>query len=170
MKRRAILICALVSTLFAAAFAATQFYKPNREARLVVSLKNKAVYSAGDPILVTVMLSNQSQEPLLINARMLFNRYPLPGEVSFNIQGPREQNYPLLKAIAPQDIRNEDLAILTTGETMERQVDLNEFYGVRKRGKYKVQVVYYNSVDLEKDSLKTWRGSLASDPTEIELR
>ncbi len=152
------------------ALATTQFYKPNREARLVVSLKNKAAYKAGEAVIVTVMLSNQSQVPILINGRMLFNRYPNPGEISFNIEGPKKQTYPLLKIISPQEITPTDLIVLQPGETLEREVDLSLMYGVRYRGRYRIQVLYYNSIDLEKDKLRTWRGSLASDPTDIYLR
>ena len=52
---------------------------------------------------------------------------------------------------------------------MEQTADLTDMYGLRKRGSYKVQVVYYNRVDREKNGLKTWRGSVASEPTEITL-
>src|SRR5689334_10275429 len=76
---------------------AVQFYRPNREAHLVVVLKSKAHYSASQPVVVTVMLSNQSTDPLLINSRMLFNKYPANGEISFNIEGPGGKDYPLAK-------------------------------------------------------------------------
>lgn len=164
MKRQSVLILGLIG-MVASGYAASPFYKPNREAHLVVSLKSKSTYTAGDPIPVTVMLSNQSQDPILINARLLFNRYPQPGEISFTIEGPKKQIYPLLKIVTPQDVSGTDLLILQPGQTMERQVDLSLMYGVRHKGSYRVQTIYYNAVDLEKDQLRTWRGSLASEPT-----
>src|SRR5262245_20266605 len=91
-------IPAIVAGLLAP-LPAVQFYKPNREAHLFVSLKSKARY-AGAPVVVTVMLSNQSTEPVLINSRMLFNNYPANGEIAFNIEGPGGKDYPLVKIIS----------------------------------------------------------------------
>jgi len=171
-RKRAVFFTApvLLCTALITALAGAQFYKPNREARLAVTLKNKERYIARQPVWVTVMLSNQGREPVLVNSRMLFNQYPLKGEVSFTIEGPKRQTYLLRKMVIPQELRDSDLAVLRAGETRERAVDLSELYDVRKRGKYKVQVLYYNSVDLEKEGLKTWRGSIASEPAEIILQ
>jgi hypothetical protein len=150
---------------------AMQFYKPNREAHLFVSLKSKARYSARQPVIVTVMISNQSTEPVLINSRMLFNKYPANGEISFNIEGPGSKEFPLLKVVSlPPDVRGDELTVLNAGETMEREADLTDMYGIHKKGTYKVQVIYYNKVDLKKNKLKTWRGSIASEPVEFSLR
>jgi hypothetical protein len=159
---------ALLCAFFAAALAATQFYQPNRSARLVVALKARDHYRT-KPVTVTVMLSNQSQGPLLINNRMLFNQYPHPGELSFQIEGPKHTPYPLVKAVMPHDIKDSDLTVLPSGQTMEQIADLTDMYALYKRGNYKVQVIYYNSIALEKDGLSTWRGTIASEPTELTL-
>src|SRR5690349_16818756 len=49
---------------------ALQFYKANRGARLIVYLKAKNHYSSWSHVIVTVMLSNQTNNVLLINNRM----------------------------------------------------------------------------------------------------
>src|SRR5580765_1472152 len=82
---------------------AIQFYKPNRGARLIVYLKAKEKYSAWNHVVVTVMLSNQTTSTLLINNRMRPNRYPLDGELSFIIQGPKREEIKLQKAVSPRD-------------------------------------------------------------------
>src|SRR5687768_324658 len=152
MMRKTGLICSIAAFFFLALIAgvsAVQFYQPNRSARLVVTLKAKERYRS-KPVVVTVMLTNQALDPLLINSRMLFNKYPLPGEISFQIHGPDNKEYPLVKAIAPFDLRDTDLTVLPPGQTMEQIADLTDLYGVRKRGKYRIQAIYYNSIDLEK--------------------
>jgi hypothetical protein len=159
---------ALCGTGLIIAGAAVQFYQPNRAARLVVSLKSKARYDKR-PVVVTVMLSNQSQEPLLINKRMRFNHYPLDGEIAFVIEGPGGKPFPLLKVVSPREVNDVDLEVLKVGETMEQMADLTDMYGIRKSGKYKVQAIYYNQLDRERAGLHTWRGSLASDKTEFIL-
>jgi hypothetical protein len=159
---------ALLVSLWALTCAATQFYQANRSARLVVSLKARAHYSS-KPVIVTVMLSNQSQEPLLINNRMLFNQYPRAGEIAFQIEGPHKAPYPLTKAVMPRDILDTDLTVLPPGQTMEQSADLTDMYALHKRGPYKVQVIYYNNIALEKDGLSTWRGTIASEPVELVL-
>jgi hypothetical protein len=149
--------------------AKVQFYKPNTAARLVVALKNKAKYREL-PVTVTVLVSNQGLEPILVNSRMLFNQYPLEGELSFIIKGPDDKALSLTKAIAPHPLGPEDLTVMGVGDTIERVADLTDMYGMQKHGKYRVQVIYYNRADLSKKKLKTWRGAIASEPTEITLQ
>ena len=120
-----------------------------------------SICPTGDPSLLV---------PVLINGRMLFNNYPADGEISFAIEGPHDKAYPLLKIISsPHDVKEADLTVLKVGDTLEREADLTDMYGLHKKGTYKVQVIYYNKIDLEKDSLMTWRGSLASEPTILQI-
>lgn len=161
---------ALLCLLALQAMSDIQFYKPNRGARLIVYLKAKDHYSAWSPVIVTVMLSNQTNSPLLINSRMRTNRYPLDGELSFIIKGPNDKEFKLQKGVTPRDLLDGELSTLTVGETTEQAVDLTALYGVSKRGHYRIQVLYYNRFDLEKDGMKTWRGVIASEPVEITLQ
>jgi hypothetical protein len=149
---------------------AIQFFKPNRGARLIVYLKAKEHFSSWNHVVVTVMLSNQTQGTLLINSRMRTNRYPLDGELSFIVLGPHEKEFKLQKAVTPRDLLDGELSTLRIGETTEQAVDLTELYGVSKHGTYRVQVLYYNRFDLEKNGLKTWRGVIASEPVEFTLQ
>src|SRR5258708_5013863 len=79
------------------------FYKVNRENTLVVTLKSKTLYSGWHPVTVSVLVSNQGLDPVLINGRLLFNSYPQPGELAFVIEGPKGRYYPLKKTITPHD-------------------------------------------------------------------
>jgi len=100
---------------------------------------------------------------------MLFNHYPLNGELDFVIEDAHKRKYPLRKAIVPRELRDSDLTVLRSGQTMEQVANLTDLYGLSKRGTYRVQVIYYNRADLEKNGLKTWRGAIASEPTQITL-
>src|SRR5882672_6563356 len=48
-------------------------------------------YTAGDPVEVTVIVTNLFDKPLLMNTRMLVNHPRLEGELSFRITGPSGQ-------------------------------------------------------------------------------
>ena len=161
-------LCGFLITGALAAVSAVQFYQANRSARLAVTIKAKDRY-ATKPVVVTVMVSNQTMEPLLVNGRMLINQYPLPGELALQIQGPGHAEYKLLKAVVPPDIRESDLVKLPPGQTIEQLADLTDLYGVQKHGKYRIQAIYYNGADIEKDGLPTWRGTIASEPIEIHV-
>jgi len=151
-------------------YAALQFYQPNRGARLIVYLKAKAKYSAWSHVVVTVMLSNQTTGKLLINNRLRTNRYPLDGELSFIIRGPDGQECAFKKAVSPREILDSEIITLGVGETTEQSVDLTDVYGMSQRGTYRIQVLYYNRTDLDKDGLSLWRGVIASEPVEITLQ
>jgi hypothetical protein len=148
--------------------ATVQFYQPNPAARLSIALKSKVRYSR-TPVVVTVMVSNQGMEPLLINNRMLFSRYPLPGEIAFNIEGPGRKAYPLVRGVQAREIAETDLVLLGVGETIEREADLTDMYGVGKRGPYRIQVIYYSDADRQKNGLKSWRGAIASEASRFEI-
>jgi hypothetical protein len=167
--KSSLLIAYLSSGIVATSRIPVGFYKPNRADDLVVLLKNKVRYSGWHSVRVTVLVSNQGLDPVLINGRMLFNRYPEPGEVSFVIEGPHGQYLPLKRVITPRAVSDEELAVLRPGESFEREVDLTDMYGVNKKGPYKIQAIYYNGVDLQKDGMATWRGAIASEPAQIVI-
>ncbi len=164
-------VCCLGLTLSsnAALPSGVRFYKPNREARLVVTLKNKPLYTS-KPIQVGILLSNQSMEPILINKRMRFNEFPRDGEIAFVIEGPQQKPYHLIRAISPRELQDSHLQVLNAGETMEQQADLTDLYGLRKKGHYKVQVLYYNHARLNKNGQSVWSGDIASEISEFDVK
>jgi hypothetical protein len=170
------LLPGLLSTMLAAGVLAGSnhlpvgFYKPNRANNLVVLLKSRYRYSGWHPIRVTVMVENQGMEPVLINGRMQFNQYPKPGEVSFIIEGPHGDYMPIRKAIDPGSLADDDIAVLRPGESVEREVDLRDMYGIRHSGPYRIQAIYYNGAYDERDGLTMWRGAIASEPTQITVQ
>jgi len=140
-----------------------------RRIPLEVFLKSSAQYSAGGPIVVTVIITNLFDNPLLMNSRMLVNHPLLQGELSFRIMDPSGQKVEIQRLITPLSIRDEDFVTLTRGQSMQRTVDLADLFGLIRKGVYKMQVSYHNEVDHTGSSQRVWKGIVWSEPVEIQL-
>ena len=140
-----------------------------RQIPLEVLLKTATHFHAGDPVVVTVIVSNLFDAPLLMNTRMLVNQPRLQGELAFRITDPSGKRVNIQRLITPISIRDQDFVVLGRGESMQRTIDLADLYGIHRKGAYTLRAYYHNDVDHTSDSQKVWRGVVWSDPVEIEL-
>jgi hypothetical protein len=142
---------------------------PNRRVPLDVMLKVARHYTAGEPVIVTIILTSLYDPPLLLNGRMLVNHPLLQGELSFRIVGPTGQKVEIQRLITPLSIRDDDFVPMTRGQSIQREVDLADLFGMLQRGTYQLQVSYHNQMGHASEGLSAWRGAIWSEPTEIEL-
>ncbi len=140
-----------------------------RRIPLEVQLKCAAHYHAGDPIEITIIVTNLFDTPLIMNSRMLVNHPRLQGEISIWIIGPDGKKNEIRRLITPLSLRDQDFVLLTRGQSMQRAVDLSDLYGISEKGVYKVQALYHNDVDHVGAAPHAWKGAVWSEPVEIEL-
>ncbi len=141
-----------------------------RRIPIEVALKTSRAYAWHTPIEVTIIVTNLFEKPLLINRRMLINHPRLPGEVSFQIIGPSGQRCEIGRLVTPMALRDDDFAVLPRGMSIQRTIDLSDFYKLDQKGPYNVVAFYRNDVDGAKKALTAWKGVVASTPVEITLQ
>jgi hypothetical protein len=140
-----------------------------RKIPLEVFIKAPAKRKAGEPVEVTVMVTNLFKAPLLMNSRLLVNHPRLAGEVAFRITDESGKFIQIEALVTPLSIREDDFVILGKGESIHRTVDLADVYGLTHKGTYKVQVFYHNEVDFVAENKRAWKGHVWSEPVQIEL-
>jgi hypothetical protein len=141
-----------------------------RRIPLDVALKARREYAFSDPVAITVTVTNLFDPPLLLNSRLLVNHRLLPGELSFLITDPDGKRCEIQRLVSAMDIRDEDFVSVPRGMSIQRTIDLGDFFQMRKKGTYNVRVIYHNSVDQTADGRRAWVGALASEATDIELK
>lgn len=140
-----------------------------RRIPLEVYLKASGQEHAGDPVEVTVIITNLFPATLLLNSRMLVNHPKLQGEIAFRILNAAGQPLEIQTLVTPLTIREDDFVMLSRGESIQRTVDLKDIYGMRRKGAYKVQAYYHNDVDFVAEGRRAWKGRVWSEPIDIEL-
>jgi hypothetical protein len=141
-----------------------------RRIPLEVALKARTHYPLGDPIPVTITITNLFDPPLLLNGRLLVNHRRLPGEVSFSITDPDGKRCDFQRLVSPMAVTNEEFVLLARGMSIQRTVDLADFFAMRKKGVYKVQAYYHNEMDLIVNGSRAWMGQVVSDVNEVSLQ
>lgn len=140
-----------------------------RRIPLDVALKASPEYSSGDPVEVTVMVTNLFDVPLLMNRRMLVNHPRLEGELAFAIIGPDGKRCEFKSLVTPMSISPGDFIVLPRGESIQRSVNLAELYRLPYKGHYKAVVYYHNDLDQPMGNMRAWKGVVASEPTDFVL-
>ncbi len=140
-----------------------------RKIPLEVYLKASSRLKAGEPVEVTIILTNLFPAQLLLNSRMLVNHPRLQGEVAFRITNGDDKPLLIQTLVTPLTMREEDFVLLAKGESIQRTVDLSDIYGMSHKGTYKVQAIYHNEIDFVSGKRRSWKGRVWSDPIEIEL-
>lgn len=141
-----------------------------RRIPLEAALKARARYPLGAALPVTLTITNLFDPPLLMNSRLLVNHRKLQGEISFSVTDPEGKRCEFQRLISPLTVTNEDFVLLARGMSIQRTVDLADFFNMRKKGIYKVQAIYHNDMNVLIDGQRSWMGQITSDINEIELR
>jgi hypothetical protein len=141
-----------------------------RRIPLEVMLRASDRYPTGGPVDVTIVVTNLFDAPLIMNSRMLVNHPLLQGEISFRIIAPNGKVVNIRRLITPLSLRDQDFVTLSRGESMQREVDLTDLYGITQRGIYKIQACYHNEIDHVGEGRHSWKGAVWSEPTEIRLQ
>ena len=140
-----------------------------RRIPLEIMLKSVDHFSAADPVVMTIMVTNLFDAPLVMNSRMLVNHTLLQGEISFRIVGPDGRKVEIQRLITPLSLRDDDFVLLDRGQSIQRAVNLSDLFGMTQKGIYKIQVSYHNEIDRVVGTRRAWKGIVWSDPVEILL-
>jgi len=140
-----------------------------RRIPLDVALQVSNRYRLHDPIEVTVMVTNLFDPPLLLNSRMLINHPRLQGEMNFTILGPDGKSCEIQRLVTPMAVHDNDFVVLNRGQSIQRTIDLSDFYSITRRGPYKVRVTYRNDVDHPVGRLRAWKGVVSSDVSDFQI-
>lgn len=141
-----------------------------RKLPLEVAMTARASYSVNASVPITITVTNLFDAPLLLNSRMLVNHRLLPGEISFLIIGPNGKRIEFQRLVSPRPVGDEDFLLLARGMSMQRTVDLADYFDLGRRGTYKVQAFYRNESGQLVNGTRAWLGIVPSEVTEIEIR
>jgi hypothetical protein len=132
----------------------------------------KESYSVEEPIEVTVVLKNGSNDPLTINKRMGIN----PGhmgegswEVKFDVAFPPGQRLMIDTLINRGQPSREDFTLLPPRGEISTVYPLTKFYWMKLLGAYQVRATYHNSVDGSQFGLSAWTGEITSNPIHLKV-
>ncbi|MFQ5942328.1 MAG: hypothetical protein ACE5JF_02120 [Anaerolineales bacterium] len=130
----------------------------------------KSTYLPDEPIAALLTLTNVGKNEVLVNGRLIPNEQTAPERlryIVFSIRGPAGK--PLIPKIlinvrAPGDT---DFVLLAPGDSIEKEILLDEIYSFAQPGVYSVQAIYLN-VSNPSES-EAWKGQLSSNLATIRL-
>jgi hypothetical protein len=127
---------------------------------------DKDIYTPGEDIRATVVLSNEQADTVLVNQRMASNILELIGDLGetyFVILDPAGEELVFSAHVRVGFPQISDFAELEPGEWTSQRYVLNEdYYIAGKLGVYAVQAIYRNDHDPG-DGRSAWKGELVSD-------
>lgn len=126
-------------------------------------------FSKGQPVVARLSLTNPGPQSLLVNGRLLVNHpAPSPNEVTLRILNPAGHRLPFLWKVRAGEPLPRHFVELPAGQSLDRQIDLSECYGIREPGIYRIQAVYTNRTSPS--GQKAWTGQLLSPLAEVTIR
>jgi hypothetical protein len=131
------------------------------------------VGTVGEPVTLTVALLNTGDEPIGVNARMLFNHETAPpgyGEIFVRIAGPPAYENLTRFTIRAGQPRDDDFQVLQPGERVVRTYELRRYQSLHLPGEYRVRVLYRNAVRRTLGGVPVFAGSVDAPPvTHVRL-
>ncbi|GCE78302.1 hypothetical protein [Cellulomonas biazotea] len=130
---------------------------------------------------VRVLLVNDGDDDVTVNARLAVSAEHGPGELAFAVVGPDGDEVPFAARVNLGRARGEHTATLRPTVHVGTTVDLGDYHPVDAPGAYRVVATYRGAggggagAEQEDDSdagLPTgvWRGSVRSDEVTVEVR
>ena len=133
---------------------------------LILTLEfDRETFQSADAIPVTLVLTNQGHERLLVNRRMAPNHPHAPDsqrDIVFVITAPSGQEMQLNKFINVRTPKEDDFLVLEAGETVERTIYLEQILSFVEIGEYSIQAIYQNATDPGTGE-SAWKGQISSE-------
>lgn len=105
---------------------------------------DKVSFKVGEPIMLRLVLANQTQQAVTVNRRLLVYRpAPLEHEVVINLMGPQGEQ-PFAWQIRAGPPVASDFVTLQPGQRIWREFDLADGYAIQLKGHYSVYARYEN--------------------------
>jgi hypothetical protein len=133
------------------------------------TLMLKLAINADQPMTLTVTLSNEGEEAVLVNGRLAFNAPYAPEpfrELSLAITGADGAEAPFMARINIGFPGDDDFVTLDPGQGIDREIELDSFYELES-GEYTVLASYENQSDPAGD--QAWKGTLSSKPGTLKI-
>ncbi len=126
---------------------------------------NKPKYHIGEPIFITVTLSNHTTVPLLVHNR--FNPFH---DIQWDIFQESFGGLPI-KTIPPEPLGTQDFVRLAPGQEVAKQLpDLTEIVNApMKVGRYALRLTYTNKEKQDDSKTETWTGATVTNLIWIEI-
>ncbi len=139
---------------------------------LALSLNpTKPTYDSGEPVRVTIALSNAAAQPITVNKRLALNSPFAPAkfrEIRLAISNEAGSESVFGAKINIGFPLEKDFAELEPQAKIERQFDLRQYFELNQPGRYILKAAYQNQCDPE--SGQAWKGEVDSEPVSIEVK
>lgn len=130
----------------------------------------KEEYAVGEEVLVSMVLTNETQEPITVNKRFAVNEEAGVeagfGEVFFIIKDSANNPLPFLPLVKVWHPEEEDFTTLQPGELTAWIIELAWPYDLSP-GEYTVQAIYRSAVVPE--GIEAWIGTLSSNTLTLRI-
>jgi hypothetical protein len=141
--------------------------------RLYLNLSaDKVSYASGENIEATLELSNEYEQSVLVNKRMVLNLQPVLGslgEVYFKITDTQGKEADFAVRVNVRFPEEEDFIYLKPGEVISQTYLLNKWYNIPPTpGEYSVQAIYQNNEDPNGGE-EAWKGEITSNIISISI-
>jgi predicted small secreted protein len=132
---------------------------------------DRQTYHLGEPIALTLLLTNTGTDELLVNARMAHNRFDAPAplrDVTLVITGPSGTRVTTDARIDVGLPVDGDFMSMDPGDSVERTYgELNRLYPIETLGAYSIQAIYQNWDDPSFGV--AWKGEVGSNVATFTL-
>ena len=126
---------------------------------------DRDVYKLGQTIQAKVILRNAGSEPVLVNARLAWNREAAPfpfREITFQWTRSSGANPNFALIVDRGFPKDDDFIQLAPNATVERTFDITFYFEIEETGGYSLQAIYENQSEPE-DGREVWKGELKSN-------
>jgi len=145
--------------------------KQERRLRFEIVISKNAFIS-GEIITATVILTNISEDSIMVNKRLAINPGSMADnywEVRFEITyppGPHDEIYSMInrRKAAIRDFRQ-----INPGEQVSRGIILSDYYALTLPGDYIVRAIYRNLNNGNQFNISAWTGELVSKPSFFKI-
>ncbi|MFI7483392.1 hypothetical protein ACH9EU_13385 [Kocuria sp. M1R5S2] len=138
----------------------------------------RSTYGVDDDVPVRVLLVNDGEDPVTVNARLAVSSPGGPGELTFSVIGPQGEPLPFGARVNLGRPGAEDVATIAPAHSAGSEVDLVDYFDLSEPGTYRVSAAYRSALgreDLDDDAdagmpAGVWLGTVESDEVSIQVR
>lgn len=147
--------------------------KDSESNRLVLTARAPAALALGQAMPIEITLGNASVQPIVINGRMVIDEATgLSGrhELEAVLTGPAGSPLAFMQDVNAPEAAASDLIELAPGAVVTRQLALDHYFRPTVPGVYRLEVVYRNDRELERDGRPAFVGQVRAAPIDLTIR
>ncbi|HVL98570.1 MAG TPA: hypothetical protein VM324_04685 [Egibacteraceae bacterium] len=143
--------------------------QPTTSLRLEVATPKASYRIEDDTVPIRVMLFNDGDEPVTVNARFAVSGEAGPGEVALEVHAPSGEVLPFAARVNIGQPMAEDFTVVSPHCFVGKQVDLLDYFHVDAAGTYELTAVYDNRWSGDGAPPAAWTGKLRSPASAFEI-